>query len=74
MPTSELRDRAKIYIKACRAQELDHTDPELDHARTEAHDSFMIQLDIENIHYEDRQHAARIAQALVDGRDVNRAS
>jgi hypothetical protein len=70
MLSNELRDRAEIYIRARRAQELDHTDPELDYARTEAHDSFMIQLDIENIYYEDRQHAARIAQAIVDGREV----
>jgi hypothetical protein len=70
MLSNELRDRAQTYIIARRAQQLDHTDPELDYARTEAHDSFMIQLDIENIYYEDRQHAARIAQAVVDGREV----
>jgi hypothetical protein len=70
MLTNELRDRAEIYIRARTAQEFDHTDPDLEHARTEAHESFMIQLDIEHIYYEDREHAARIAQDIVDGRDL----
>jgi hypothetical protein len=70
MLTNELRDRAEIYIRARMAQELDHTDPDLEHARIEAHESFMIQLDIEHIYYRDREHAAQIAQDIVDGRDI----
>ena len=43
--SNELRRRAQIHIEARRAQELDHTDPALNHARTEAHEALMMQLD-----------------------------
>ena len=64
--SSELERRAQRYVKARELQELDHTDPNLDHARTEAHDAFMMQLDIESIPYKDREHAAQIALAIVN--------
>ena len=67
--SSELERRAQAYIKARDLQELDHTNPDLDHARTEAHDAFMMQLDIEGILYKDREHAAQIALAIVNGEE-----
>ena len=70
MISNELRRRARVYIRARKAQQLDHTDSALDYARTEAHDAFMMQLDIEGIKYQDREHAAQIARAIVDGRRV----
>jgi hypothetical protein len=72
MISNELERRARVYIRARKAQQLDHTDPALDYARTDAHDAFMMQLDIEGIEYRDREHAARIAQAIVNGRQVER--
>ena len=70
MISNELRRRARVYTRARKAQQLDHTDPALDYARTEAHDDLMMQLDIEGIEYQDREHAARIVQAIVDGGQV----
>jgi hypothetical protein len=65
--SDELERRAKAYVRARKAQELDHTDPALNDARTEAHDAFMMQLDIEGIPYTDREDAAQIAQAIENG-------
>jgi hypothetical protein len=67
MVSDELMRRAKRYLAARKAQELDHTDPVLDDARTEAHDALMMQMDIEGVEYTDREHAARIAYAIVAG-------
>lgn len=65
--TSELERRARAYITARHKQELDHTDPQLDARRTELHDALMTQMDIEGIEYQDREDAARIALAIVNG-------
>jgi len=62
---TELERRAREYIIARRKQELNHTDPVLDARRTEAHDAFMMQLDVGGIEYQDREHAARIAREIV---------
>jgi hypothetical protein len=67
--STELERRAQRYAKARSLQELDYTNPDLDHARTEAHDVFMMQLDIEGIPYKDREHAAEIALAIVNGEE-----
>jgi hypothetical protein len=67
--STELERRAQRYVKARSLQELDHTNPDLDHARTEAHDAFMMQLDIEGVSYRDREHAAQIALAIVNGEE-----
>ena len=64
-PPDELTRRANAYVEARRAQQLDHTDPTLDDARTEAHDALMMQLDIEGVHYGDREDAARIAMEMI---------
>ena len=66
----ELTRRANAYVSARRAQQLDHTDPALDDARTEAHDAFMMQLDIEGVHYDDREDAARIAMEMTQCPDA----
>ena len=55
---------AHAYLDARRAQELDHTDPDLNWRRIEAHDQFMLALDAAGIGYEDRMHAAEIAKAM----------
>jgi len=55
---------AHEYLDARRAQELDHTDEALNWARTEAHDQFMLALDAADISYQDREHAAEIAEAM----------
>jgi hypothetical protein len=68
--SEELIRRARAYVKARQAQKLDHTDPDLDDARTEAHDAFMMQLDIEGVSYQDRESAAQIAQAIVNGEEL----
>jgi len=67
--SSELEHRARVYVTARKLQELDYADPDLDHARTEAHDAFMMQLDIEGVSYRDREHAAQIALAIVNGEE-----
>ena len=67
--SGELEHRARVYVTARKLQELDYTDPDLDHARTEAHDAFMMQLDIEGVSYRDREHAAQIALAIVNGEE-----
>ena len=67
--SSELERRARVYVKARELQELDYTNSALDHARTEAHDAFMMQLDIEGISYKDREYAAQIALAIVNGEE-----
>jgi hypothetical protein len=67
--SSELGRRAQVYVKARELQELDYTNPDLGHARTEAHDAFMMQLDIEGVSYRDREHAAQIALAIVNGEE-----
>ena len=56
---------ARTYLDARQAQELDHTDPDLNWARTEAHDQFLAALDAAGIPYTDREHGARIALDLV---------
>jgi len=60
-----LYNLAKKYLRAKRAQERDHTNKELNYARTEAHDAFIFQLDIKGIAYESRDHTIEIAQAIV---------
>ncbi len=70
MVSDELTRRAKRYLAARKAQELDHTDPILDDARTEAHDALMMQMDIEDVEYTDREHAAQIAYAIVAGESI----
>jgi hypothetical protein len=67
--SSELERRAQVYVKARKLQELDYTNPDLDHARTEAHDAFMMQLDIEGVSYRDREHAAQVALAIAKGEE-----
>ena len=58
---------ARTYLDARQAQELDHTDPDLNWARTEAHDQFLAALDAAGIPYTDREHGARIAFSLLEG-------
>ncbi len=70
MVSDELMRRAKRYLAARKAQELDHTDPILNDARTKAHDALMIQMDIEEVEYTDREHAAQIAYAIVAGESI----
>lgn len=67
MISDELMHRAKDYLEKREAQELDHTDPALDYARTEAHESLMMQLRIEGIPFADREYAAELARAIVAG-------
>jgi hypothetical protein len=67
--SSELEHRARVYVAVRKLQELDCTDLDLNHARTEAHDAFMMQLDIEGVSYRDREHAAQIALAIVNGEE-----
>ena len=55
---------ATKYLAARKAQERDHTDAALNYARTEAHDAFIFQLNVEGIPYEDREHTVRIAQIM----------
>ncbi len=70
MVNDELMRRAKRYLAARKAQELDHTDPILNDARTEAHDALMMQMDIEGVEYTDREHAAQVAYAIVAGESM----
>jgi len=70
MVSDELMQRAKHYLAARKTQELDHTDPILDDARTETHDALMMQMDIEEVEYTDREHAAQIAYAIVAGESI----
>lgn len=66
---TELERRARAYIKAKCAQELDHTDPDLNAKRTEIHDAFIMQLDIDGSKYETREDATRIALDVVNGEE-----
>jgi hypothetical protein len=70
MISEELKQRARDYLEKGEAQELDHTDPALDYARTEAHESLMMQMRIDGILFADREHAAEIARAIVAGRSL----
>jgi hypothetical protein len=65
--SEELKCRAKDYLEKREAQELDHTDPDLNYARSEAHESLMMQMRIDGISFSDREHAAEIARAIVSG-------
>jgi hypothetical protein len=67
MLSQELKARARHYLQVRRAQELDHTNPALNEARTEAHDALMLQMDMEGIFYTDRENAAYIARQIVAG-------
>ena len=73
MITDELMRRAKDYLEKRAAQEMDHTDPALDYHRTEAHESLMMQMRIEGIEFEDREHAAEIARAIVAGNFLSKS-
>ena len=66
--SDELARRIQEYLDARRAQEQNHIDETLNWRRTEAHDALMIQMDIDGVHYEDREDAARIAQEIVNER------
>ena len=67
MISDELKHRAKDYLEKREAQELDHTDPDLNYYRSEAHESLMMQMRIDGIEFEDREHAAQIAMDIVAG-------
>lgn len=67
MISDRLRELAANYVTARQAQEQDPTSDELKNRRSEAHDQFMKQLDIEGIRYFDREAAARIAAGIVEG-------
>ncbi|MBN2007087.1 MAG: hypothetical protein JXA21_27295 [Anaerolineae bacterium] len=70
MVSKELKRRAQYYLDRRQAQELDHTDPALNDARTEAHDALMMQMDIEGIQYTSREHAAQLARDIVAGHNL----
>ena len=65
MATQKLKALARAYLEAREAQEREHTDPTLNHQRTEAHDALMLQMDRESIPYASREEAAEIAQQIV---------
>ncbi|MEA3340884.1 MAG: hypothetical protein U9R15_13050, partial [Chloroflexota bacterium] len=70
MVSDELMRRAKRYLAARKAQELDHTNQILDDVRTETHDALMMQMDIEGVKYTSREHTAQIAQVIVAGGSI----
>jgi hypothetical protein len=63
--SKQLETLAREYWKARKAQERDHTDEALNWQRTEAHDSLLLQMDIEGIPYTDREDAAQIAREIM---------
>ena len=67
MISDKLRQPAYTYWTLRRAQEADHTNPALDIARTEAHDALLLALDRAGIAYASRDHAAQLAQAILEG-------
>jgi len=69
---SDLVKLARAYLQAKRVQELDHTDPVLDWQRSEAHEAFMIGLDVAGVAYRDREHATEIAVALEEVQSLAR--
>ena len=64
--TVGLAQLAREYLSAKRKQELNHTDDALNWQRTEAHDAFLLALDVAGIEYRDREHGAQIANAMSD--------
>lgn len=70
MVSDELMRRAKRYLAARKAQELDHTNQILNNVRTESHDALMMQMDIEGIKYTSREHTAQIARVIVAGGSI----
>jgi hypothetical protein len=67
MISSRLRQLAADYITAWQAQEQDPTSEELEARRSEAHEQFIVQLDVEGIRYFDHEDADRIAAGIMEG-------
>jgi len=67
MVSDRLRQLAANYLTSRQEQEQDPTSEELKTRRSEAHDQFMMQLDVEGIHCFDSEDAARIAAGIMEG-------